>query len=145
MVRYPAGTLDCSRVHVFISAGGTNTPLSSSCFSLRFPLHKLETRTLFVKASQRISAPPLFFPELFPFFFFFRKSSRIFSSGRFQEEEAANARDSELSFARAATASSNGSIHGSLGSSGSSSEVLERVGSSRCVPTCSVARGGTLG
>ncbi|CBJ33192.1 conserved unknown protein [Ectocarpus siliculosus] len=54
--------------------------------------------------------------------------SRIFSSGRFQEEEAANARDSELSFARAG--SSNSSLNGSLGSSGSSSEVLPRVGSS---------------
>ncbi|CAM9630027.1 unnamed protein product, partial [Ectocarpus sp. 12 AP-2014] len=54
--------------------------------------------------------------------------SRIFSSGRFQEEEAANARDSELSFTRAG--SSNGSLNGSLGSSGSSSEVLPRVGSS---------------
>ncbi|CAB1107470.1 unnamed protein product [Ectocarpus sp. CCAP 1310/34] len=54
--------------------------------------------------------------------------SRIFSSGRFQEEEAANAQDSELSFTRAG--SSNGSLNGSLGSSGSSSEVLPRVGSS---------------
>lgn len=56
-------------------------------------------------------------------------SSRIFSSGRFQEEEIANARESELSFARAT--SSHGSLHGSLGSSGSSSEVLARAGSSR--------------
>ncbi|CAM9845553.1 unnamed protein product [Pylaiella littoralis] len=45
--------------------------------------------------------------------------SRIFSSGRFEEEEAASARDSDFSFARAAI--SNGSLNGSLDSSGSSS------------------------
>ena len=45
--------------------------------------------------------------------------SRIFSSGKFQEEEANNARDSELSLAKAAC-SSNDSMNESSGSSGSS-------------------------
>eukprot|EP00752_Nemacystus_decipiens_P018190 g16320.t1 len=80
---------------------------------------------------QRAGALAEYFSSLFDESFcshnFKLVGSRIFSSGRFQEEEAANARDSQL-FTRAG--SSNGSIHGSLGSSGSSSEVLARVGSS---------------
>lgn len=128
------------RFHFFPTSGAnTNTCLSSVFLSLFFffpPLPLQKARNTFSHFScrrqtnepRRHRQPPLRRAPLPD------KRSRIFSSGRFQEEEAANARDSELSFARAANGSSNGSIHGSLGSSGSSSEVLERVGSSRCGP-----------